>query len=411
MTELWSPPPRSETAANLYELAEADRAAHPERYRLDLDRLASGVIERAGRAPDSEEWRDGLGRYLASAQQDGRLNAVGVKMAAATAKGRLAARIRMDELLAERPEIASRVIDRPIVILGGWRTGTTLLQRMLAAIPALRATYPAELSAPWSAPHPGEADRWERFIDQRDAQAALDALNPALAEVHPFGNREAEECVLAMGTDGLNWGFPSTIRLDSYADWLASQDFTGSYERYADVLRVLQGDVSTRWVLKAPAHTAELAALLRAFPDACVVHLHRDVVATITSGCSLFAVFRSTYSDAVDPVQLGEYQLDTTATWFERSMEARDELPPQHPSTIVDLDFRELVSAPAATVKRLAERFEVALAPDVDERLAARLEHLDRQHGAHRYAPEQFGLDADQITERLSDYRTRFGLA
>ncbi|NLA36604.1 MAG: hypothetical protein GX868_13105, partial [Actinobacteria bacterium] len=47
----------------------------------------------------------------------------------------------------------------------------------------------------------------------------------------------------------------------------------------------------------------------------------------------------------------------------------------------------------------------------IDETLAARLDHLNGQHGSHRYSPEQFGLEAEQIRERLDFYRARFGVA
>ena len=38
------------------------------------------------------------------------------------------------------------------------------------------------------------------------------------------------------------------------------------------------------------------------------IHTHRDVVETVTSTCSLYSVFRSTFSDAVDPRVVGAQQ-------------------------------------------------------------------------------------------------------
>ena len=55
------------------------------------------------------------------------------------------------------------------------------------------------------------------------------------------------------------------------------------------------------FVLRAPAHTAELDHLIAAFPGVVVVQIHRDIVPTLASGKSLFAVYRATYSDDVDP--------------------------------------------------------------------------------------------------------------
>ena len=109
------------------------------------------------------------------------------------------------------------------------------------------------------------------------------------------------------------------LRLPSYAAWLARQDFTRPYALYHDVLKLLQANDSRRFVLKAPAHTAELDHLAAAFPGAVVVQIHRDIVTTVTSGTNLFAVYQSTYSDDVDPLDVGRRQLDHSELWFRRA--------------------------------------------------------------------------------------------
>lgn len=57
-----------------------------------------------------------------------------------------------------------------------------------------------------------------------------------------------------------NWGCSATVRLDGYSRWLAFQDFTDVYHRHRHVLTTLGGADGRRWLLKAPAHSAELPA-------------------------------------------------------------------------------------------------------------------------------------------------------
>lgn len=412
MSGLWTPPPRSSEARALYAAAEADRAARPERYTLDPEALLARALgdDDVGALGD-EDWRDGFARYLGSAAGDGRLNALGTRMVADSAVGRLRARRAMERHLAANPEVRARPLRAPIVITGGWRTGTTFLFRLLAADPRLRALLPAELSAPW------------RFakLDAEEREAALDAaagahtllhrLNPELALVHDSGARLPEECVLAMGTDFRNWGFPSTTRLDGYAAWLAGQSFRGAYRRYREMLQTL--DDGRRLVLKAPAHCAELASLIENFPDACVVHLHRDVVETIASGASLFAVFRSTYSDAVDPRDVGRYQTEQTALWLDRTLAFRESAAERSGTArFVDLDYRALVADPLAAVRAIYDAAEIELTPSVVESFARhRAANPQHARGAHRYTPEQFGLSRGPLRERFSRYEARFGLS
>jgi LPS sulfotransferase NodH len=405
---MWTAPARSAEAQALHAAAEADRAARPERYALDVDAIVAAAFRKdTPPADDDGDWREGLGVYLAAARDEGRLNALGVKSMSATAIGRLQARVGIARALDHDPEIRARTIDRPIFIIGGWRTGTTLLQRLLAAAPALRGAYPSELAAPWRFASLDEAGRQSLIDAGAAAHDLLHLLNPAMQAIHPSGARQAEECVLAMGTDFRNWGFTSTLRCPGYAAWLARQDLTGSYRRYADILRLLDDGSGRRWVLKAPAHTAELPSLLAAFPGAIVVHLHRDVVQTVTSGASLFAVFRSTYSDGVDAAEVGRYQLDTTATWFERAMRARDAQPGL---AVHEVSFTELVADPIATARAICRVAGVEWSDATEASLRVRLGELQEQHGAHRYTPQDFGLDADEVRERFAGYRSRFGL-
>jgi len=405
MSAPWTPPPRSSEAQAIHAAAEADRAARPERYRLDPETLLARALGDADpRVLGDDDWRPGFERYLASAVEDGRLNALGTRMLADTAVGRLRSRIAMAR---QRPAEPARRVVAPIVITGGWRTGTTFLFRMLATDPRLRAPLPAELAAPWRFARFSGAER-ERAIEAAASRhALLHTLNPQLAVIHDSGARLPEECVLAMGTDFRNWGFPSNTRLDGYAAWLAGESFSGAYRRYRAMLECLTCD-ERRWVLKAPAHCAELPSLFEAFPDACLVHLHRDIVETIASGASLFAVFRSTYSDAVDPLDVGRYVTEQTELWLERAMAFRDG-PAGRGARIVDLDYRALVADPLGAVRHIYEAADLDLPPEVVAGFERhRAEH--RQHGRHRYDPAQFGLDPGALRERFRRYEERFGL-
>jgi hypothetical protein len=405
---MWTPPPRSAEARALYSAAESERACRPELFVLGAQTILAAAFARSQLpAGDDGDWKAGFHAYIDSAREEGRLNALGMRSMVGTAVAKLQARAKISTTLAENPQVRTRTIDRPIFIIGGWRTGTTLLQRLLDGVPGLRGAMPSELSVPWRFLDLEAGASATLIVAGEGAHQRLHALNPQMQQVHPSGGRLAEECVLAMGSDFRNWGFTSTLRCPSYANWLLTQDTAPSYRTYADILRMLQDTSGRRWVLKAPAHTAALPALWAAFPDAIVLHLHRDVVETVTSGASLFAVFRSTYSDAVDPAEVGRYQLDMTAEWFRRAMAARDAHPGQK---VIDIAFRDLVADPVGLVRKLCAACDVAWDEAAQAAAEDRLASLNRQHGPHKYAPEDFGLEPGEIRERLAGYASAFGL-
>ncbi len=402
MTELWRAAPRTPGARAAHDAAEADRLAHPEKYTLDVDRIAEAAAKRGGSDDFVAGWRDGLEHYLGSAVEDGRLNALGTRMAASTAIGKLRAGAAMAEF--RRAATPAPLPQPPLVITGGWRTGTTFLFRLLGTDPRLRAPLPAELSEPVRVACMTDDERASFIHAAGAAHEVLHVLNPELRAIHDSGATLPEECVLAMGTDLRSWGSTSTTRLNSYATWLAGEDLSRTYEQYRYVIEALDRDDGRRWVLKAPAHLAELPHLATAFPGAVVVHLHRDIVETIASGASLFATFRTTYSDHVDAVDVGQFQADQTELWLRRAVAFRAS---SEASSVrmLDLSYRQLVAEPAVVVRRVYEALELEPPADVDAFIAAYDASYPRHaHGGHTYDAVSFGLDVDDLRERFAFY-------
>lgn len=404
----WTPPPRSDAAMALYAAAEADRRDNPDRYLLGLEAVDL-VIDRAARTSgaaalgDPTLWRPAVERYLASAAEDGRLNAVGARTAQDTAVARLRARAATAEFCRSHPEVEYRAVIPPIVIVGGWRTGTTFLFRLLARDPRLRAPLPSELYAPWRMAGLDPAERESRIDASGSGHDLLHTLNPTMAAIHDSGSRLPEECVLGMGISMRNWAFSSTTRLDSYSAWLAAEDFRAEYAGHRRMLQMLDDASGRRWLLKAPAHTAELSALAATYPGAVIVHLHRDIVETVSSGASLFANYRSTYSDDVDGADVGRFLAEQTELWFRRALDFRNSAAAQTVAC-VDIDYPKLVADTSAMVRRIYEAADLE-APDVPAMIAAH--HAAQPRGAngrHHYAPEEFGIRPAELRERLQFY-------
>lgn len=392
----WNPPVRTATAQQMYASAEKDRAERPDRYRFD----ASMVVERAtkhGRYSTddfSEGWQDGLEAFLRSAEEQGRLNALGTHMALQMAQQRLSAGSRIKRYLREHPEIRDIELERPIVIIGGWRTGTTFLFRLLGTDRRLHAPLPGELTAPWrfAGPQP-------ELPPAAGGANPLHTLNPDMKYIHPSGPDLPEECVLAMGTDLRNWGFTSMIRLPAYAAFLAAQHFGRPYARYREALQLIASGAGRRFVLKAPA---ELNHLVHALPGAVIVQIHRDIVETLTSGASLFAVYRSTYSDDVDLIDVGRQQADQTELWMRRAAAFRESAAGRS-TTFVDLQYADLVQNTAACLEQIYAAADMEPPSPLEEFIGSyHRAHPRDAHGRHRYAPEDFGYTEGALRERFA---------
>jgi hypothetical protein len=150
-----------------------------------------------------------------------------------------------------------------------------------------------------------------------------------------------------------------------------------------------------------------LDALLEVFPDALLVHTHRDPTTVLASVSSLMSTIRSAVSDHVDPAAIGREQLDAWTWGMQRVMEVRDRLPADR---VVDVRFEDTVAHPVETVEKVYAHLGLDYTPAVAEGVRAYLDANPRdKHGTHTYTLEEFGLDHGEVEAAFAAYNERFG--
>jgi len=161
-----------------------------------------------------------------------------------------------------------------------------------------------------------------------------------------------------------------------------------------------------RWVLKAPVHVGYIDIILKLFPDANIVWLHRDPVAAIPSCCSLFGHFRNTSVDTLDPTEVGETCLEYWASQTQLGIKSYE----KYKDRILNLRFEDLVKDPVTTVKRTYEYFGIpSYTTEFEESVKTHMaENKKDKHGSHSYSLEEFGLDNKKVKSAFADYYKLF---
>ncbi len=366
---------------------------------LAAARKGSGLTDLGG-----DHFREGLDVLTAALEGEAQL----------TALGRVAARTRLVSLLEnrlrlveshKRSSVGGEVIARPVFVLGLPRTGTTVLYGMLAADPAMRSPASWEVARPFPAPAAEDPVRVAAMDKDLDG---FRRLAPGIDHIHPMGSRLPQECLAMHAMELTSYEFATTYPVPSYWAWLREQDLTEAYQVERRLLQHLQsgGHRGSHWILKTPCHLMWLDVLLEVFPDALLVHTHRDPATVLASVSSLMATMRSAVTDHVDPVAVGREQLEAWTWGMQRVMSVRDRLPDDR---VVDVQYTDTVEDPVGTVERVYRHFGLEFSRAVSAGVRGYLADNPRdKHGSHRYSLEEFGLDRAEVDAAFAAYNVRF---
>lgn len=321
----------------------------------------------------------------------------------------LSNRLRVVEALKQNPQLEEIVLERPLVITGLFRTGTTFLHNVLAADPRSRVGRMWEFSYPVGRPRDPMGDEsWRR---RRTSQVVgMDHLMvPDQDEVHKVTVDAYEEDFFLLENDFSNMKFFVGFGDFAYARRILDWDMVGPYRWHKKQLQMLWAQRSAeRWLLKCPWHLWNLKALLTVYPDARVIQTHRGLLDAIGSQCSLSARIAAKFQQSLDLHDVGRFWLEYSRIGIERGLEARTALPP---SQIYDVRLSDLRAKPLEMVEALYAHFDLPFDGDLAALLSARIaEEPTAQFGEHDYHFADYGLTEDQIQSTFADYRQRFGV-
>ncbi|MEM9256957.1 MAG: sulfotransferase [Pseudomonadota bacterium] len=388
------------------------------RVTFDMQELLASARKRTGLTEFGDARFMEPMQVLADAlNSEAMLNPLGRYLAKLNIERLLDGRLRAEALFRQHPEIRQRPLPDPIVIVGLARSGTTRLHRLLAAddtflhLESWESVYPVPTEEAFQARDKGETD--PRITQLDGALKAVLYMGPQIAAVHPLGTHEVEEEIGLLQYAFATQLFEIQTVIPSFAEWLMTHDQTHAYEYLADLLRLVswfRGDPTDKpWLLKSPQHMQDLDALLRVFPGAKLICPHRDPIKVTGSCCSMAwnALVRD--NDTLTPEWVGQEWLHKIERMLHKNLRDREHMCPaqnQHDVLYADIS-RDWETA----IADVYEFLNLSLSPKARDGMRAWLqENRQHQHGAHRYALEDFGLDTTAVDERLNFYRQRFNI-
>jgi hypothetical protein len=381
-------------------------AAYAAALTLTPEALLATASERTG----LNDWgdpafRERLDVLCDSLNDHAGLSGVGRAMAFEQLVGHLVNRLRLEALVTAHPEIEDVAIERPIIICGLPRTGTTHLHNLIAADPAIRHLPYWESLEPF--PDPDDDDEQPR----RDRCAAgLDIVESSMPEfkrMHEMTVDHAHEEIQLLANDISGMLFETMHYVPAYAAHYKSHDQTASYaylKRSLQAMQWLRG--GQRWVLKSPQHLEQFPVLLATFPDATFIVTHRDPVEVTMSMSTMISYASRMASDRPDPERTARYWLDRADDLLNGCLRDRDVLPA---AQSIDVRFEDFMADEEGIVTAIYDLAGQTYDDDVRSAMSQFREgHPRGRHGGVLYEPTDLGLDAAVVADRLRAYRERF---
>ena len=283
--------------------------------------------------------------------------------------------------------------DNPVVVIGHWRSGTTYLHQLLAADPAAATARNHFTIAP---------------------QAAL-VLKPLLKlllkwgmtqhrpiDAVPWGAEDPHEdevglARLTMDTNMAGIAFPQHYpRHFRRAVLNSTPQFEQTLLQFTRLTWLHDGAGKTHLVIKNSAHTARIVLLLRLFPRARFVYLHRRPIDSIRSLAQVKQRLAQLAGLQEPPSSLR--QVEETAAAHDQLQEAfarsRHLIPK---GQLVEIAYDDLVQSPLNTLKRIYSALKIGGWDSALEAIAARI----AKSRAYQAEPVVLDPEAEQRLQAL----------
>jgi len=318
--------------------------------------------------------------------------------------GHLANRFAIEAWLAEHPALVQAPVERPVFVLGMPRTGTTLMVNLLGQDPAARTLRKWEANIPVPPAAPGMLSDDPRCIRLNAVRRAEVASGKLQTNIHFEWYEEPTECVFVLAQDFRSTLWDAFLPMPGYSDFLLGGDMQGAYRWHRRVLQHLQANNGGRWTLKAPGHALFARDLLRVYPDARIVWMHRDPATVVASHASLAAGAHRRFAAQADVAYIADLYPRQLAAHVDRMLDVEAAFPDQ----VFHVRYEDVEHRPVETVERLHAEMGVAFTSDIARSVAAWVAaHPRGARGAHDYSLAQYGIEPARVDRLFARYRER----
>ena len=325
--------------------------------------------------------------------------------------------LALDDLLF--PAYRRQAVDRPLFILGNFRSGSTFLHRLLSRDRAnftSLTTWDIYLSPSVTSKKIMQGIAWlDRQVGSplKRLALALDRRSLGQVRIHriSFFQPEEDENVLMhiWSTYFVSFLFPFMDEMPAYQYYdeaLPERDRSRIMAFYRSMLqRHLYATGARHFVSKNPAFCAKIETLAGFFPDARILYLARNPLDMLPSTVSWINYARRVFTDPGEGYQYLDEIVKMTQFWYRHPLQYFDRHPTEQHHVV---NYEDLIRQPEQVIRGFYRRFGYTPPPELAQLVADAIRETMASHGEHIYSYEQMGFTREQIIELYRDIFERF---
>ena len=376
------------------------------KIKLDKDEMIRAAKKVTGLKDLGRDFHDEpLERLLRAIDAEANLHPAGRFITRQRTISLISMRLRAEYFFKKYPHILEQELYPAWIIIGLQRTGTTKLQRLLAADPDHRVVLS------WEAINPVPLNIHETGKDKRIQVANLSVkavkfMSPGFFAIHPIDVLQPEEDILLLDVSFMSTTPEAMMRVPSYSDWLETTDQSDAYAYAVKLLKLLQWQrPGKRWVLKTPHHLEFPDLIEKHFNEVQFIWPHRTIYESVPSFLSMLTYNQMMFSNDVDERVIASHWVRKTGYMLNKALDYRAK--PGNEAKFLDIPYRELIRDSIGEMDKIYS-WNGGLTPDLIRRFDEHeKEHPHQKFGKHEYSLADFGLteaDIDMHTTRYQEF-------
>lgn len=385
--------------------------------KLTKDDLINRAFKATGLNDLGKDFSDEpLERLLHSINKEANLHPIGRFITRERFVGLLNIRLRAEYFFKKHPQILEQELYPAWIIIGLQRTGTTKLQRLLAADPDHRVIPSWEVINPipmdlklYDLSHQHISTHYPHPKDKRISVAntsvtALKLMSPGFFAIHPIDAMQPEEDILMLDVSFLSTTPEAMMNVPSYASWLEQTDQSEAYAYAAKMLKFLQWiNPAKRWILKTPHHLEFPDLIEKHFGGVHFLWPHRRIYESVPSFLSMVTYNQMIFSNDVDVNRIARHWVRKTGYMLDKALEYR--MKGNNSGKFTDIYYKDLITDSISELSKIYSQNGGLTALLTARFKKHEEEHPHRKYGVHQYSLSDFGLLESDIDGHTKNYQ------